>query len=148
VSLVFVLDEICAPRLNWVGTTEFAAEPWEHLQAAGAFAVTGGVATWLEPDEWDTVERAARDAQKKLFAAMIRWPEDEKVTYGMWLFSNHLHETPEFLGLDPEINAQMANSFERCVAEQYAQLDAATVSPVWAALRRERPFTPFGATEA
>lgn len=146
VSVLLVLDETHAPRVNWAGTMESAGELHEHVQAAAVFAVSGAHIESLPFDAWDPLERAARAAQKRMFAIAAGWAEQDKVKYGRWLFTNHLQEIPKRLQLGPEITRDMLRAFHVQVDEEYARLDLSTPSPLWAALRRAQPFTPLGDT--
>lgn len=142
-SIVSVLDPVVAPHINWVGTTAYlGGDPYDHLRRAAVFVVDdAGEPKLLERTQWDALGSAARLAQKQLFTRIVEWPEEEKIKYGRWLFANHLHSVPAFLGLDPGISEAMVNTLQVCVDRQYELLDRENVSPVWAALRRPQPFT-------
>jgi hypothetical protein len=141
-SIVLVLDEKCAPVFNWAGTMSCSGELYEQLRGVAVLAIAAGSAPeQLRLNSWTPLERTARQAQKNLFMAIAKWPDTQKIMYGLWLFANHLQEFPRFLGLPGEVTANMLAKFECLVNEEYERLDFTQPSPMWAALRRSQPFT-------
>lgn len=146
ISVTFVLDRACAPRVNLWGTAEFEAEPWDHLSRVGIMVVDAGSATPLPAEDWSAVGSAARQAQKEIFMAVASWAPEERTRYGMWLFLNHLQSIARAAGAAPQVVDELVASFTRTSDEAFEAVTSGGPSPVWAVLRRDHPFSPLGET--
>ena len=146
ISVVMVIDEACAPQFSWPGTMISLLEIYENIETAAVFSVVDDHIQLLPEDEFSPIERGARSALKSLFVKYAGWPEEQKVKYGYWLFSNHLQLIPRALNLDLSINDVMLETFKAGVDAEYELLDFSGPSPLWAQLRRPSPFTPLDKT--
>lgn len=143
ISVVSVLSEAAAPRVNLWGTAEFAQDPYDCLRAAAVLTVRDGQLTPLGPEAWEDRAAAAVAAQKQLFMAAASWPQDERTRYGMWLFLNHLQSIIRFAGLPAEVTSELVAAFKATVEEEFPCIETSGPAPYWEALRRELPFTPL-----
>lgn len=143
VSVVLRVDAECAPQFNWAGTMTCEGELYDHVRAAAVFARAGDTLQPLPVEAWPQLEQAARAAQRKMFVSIAAWPEAQKIKYGQWLFANHLIALADFVGLDPAVTSMMLSDFSDGVDQEYENLDMSAPAPLWAALRRDPPFTPL-----
>jgi hypothetical protein len=143
-AVAYILPTEVHCQFDLWGTARCEGDRYEWLRRAAVVTFNDdGQARPLPADDWPAFAAAAQEAQKRLFLTVAQWPAEERARYGARLFANHLREIPRALHLPQAIEEALIIRFDASASVFMRNYGTSAISPVWAALRRERPFTPI-----
>jgi hypothetical protein len=131
VTLALLVERVDVEVDLW-GTLHTTADLWDHVRAAAVLPwVAGATGEPLDAAGIDELTREANAAQVSIFRSVVRWPQEERLSYGVRLFANHLRGLPALAGAPDAIATRFV---ERLDAVAAAPPQLPTPSPMWAHL--------------